>query len=42
MACVNLDRDFIGMDMEEDYIKIAEARIKKAQELNKIKQQKLL
>jgi site-specific DNA-methyltransferase (adenine-specific) len=28
VACKQLDRNFIGIEREEEYIKIAEARIK--------------
>jgi len=28
MACVKTGRDFIGIEKEEEYVKIAEARIK--------------
>ena len=30
IACVKLNRKFIGIEKEEDYIKIAEARIEEA------------
>ena len=30
IACVRLNRNFIGIEKEEEYIKIAEARIKNA------------
>ena len=33
IACVNTDREFIGIEKEADYVRIAEARIKKAREL---------
>jgi site-specific DNA-methyltransferase (adenine-specific)/modification methylase len=32
VACVNLDREFIGIEMDKDYFKIAENRIKEAQD----------
>ena len=41
IACINTDRDFIGIEREAEYVKIAEARIKKAKEL-KNRQKKLL
>lgn len=31
VACVNLNRDFIGIELDEGYFKIAEKRIKEAQ-----------
>ena len=31
VACVNTNRDFIGIEMDENYLKIAEKRINKAQ-----------
>ena len=30
VACANLNRDFIGIELDEDYFKIAEKRIKDA------------
>ena len=30
VACVNTNRNFIGMELDEDYFKIAKERIKKA------------
>jgi len=41
IACVKLNREFIGMERDEDYIKIAESRINAWKELNKEKQTKL-
>jgi len=41
IACINTERDFIGIEREAEYVKIAEARIKKAKEL-KNRQKKLL
>ena len=32
IACINLNRNFIGIELEEKYFKIAEERIKKALE----------
>ena len=32
VACVNTNRDFIGIEMDEGYFKIAEERINKAKE----------
>lgn len=31
VACVNLNRNFIGMELEEEYFEIAKERIHKAQ-----------
>ena len=31
IACVNLDRNFIGFELDQDYFQIAEARIDQAQ-----------
>ena len=31
VACVNTNRDFIGIELDENYLKIAEKRINKAQ-----------
>jgi site-specific DNA-methyltransferase (adenine-specific) len=31
VACVNTNRDFIGIELDEGYFKIAEKRIKDAQ-----------
>ena len=36
IACVKLNRKFIGIEKEEDYIKIAEARIKPFMEQSKL------
>jgi site-specific DNA-methyltransferase (adenine-specific) len=33
VACVNLNRNFIGIELDEGYFKIAEERIQKAKEL---------
>ena len=30
VACVNTNRNFIGMELDEDYFKIAKERIEKA------------
>ena len=30
VACVNTNRNFIGMELDEDYFKIAKERIQKA------------
>ena len=30
VACVNLDRDFIGIELNEEYFEIASNRIKEA------------
>jgi site-specific DNA-methyltransferase (adenine-specific) len=32
VACVNLDREFIGIEIDKDYFEIAEKRIKEAQD----------
>ncbi len=32
VACINLKRNFIGIELSEEYCKIAEARIEKAKE----------
>ena len=32
VACVNLDRKFIGIEMDENYFKIGEKRIQEAQD----------
>jgi len=32
VACVNLDRDFIGIEMDENYFQIAEKRIQEAKD----------
>ena len=32
MACVNTGRDFIGIEIDEDYFKIAQARIESCKE----------
>ena len=32
VACVNTSRNFIGIELSEDYFKIADSRIKEAQE----------
>ena len=32
VACVNLDRKFIGIEMDKDYFKIGEKRIQEAQD----------
>ena len=31
VACINTNRDFIGMELDEEYFKIAEQRINEAQ-----------
>ena len=36
IACVNLNREYILIEKEEEYCKIAEARIKKASEQKKL------
>ena len=41
IACVNTGRDFIGIEREPEYVKIAEARIKHAEE-NRNKQKQLI
>lgn len=32
VACINTDRNFIGIEMDEHYFNVAQERIKKAQE----------
>ena len=36
VACVNTNRNFIGIEMGENYFNIAEKRIEEAQELNEL------
>jgi len=36
VACVNTNRDFIGIELDENYLKIAEKRINKAQTQTKL------
>ena len=36
VACVNTFRNFIGIEMDENYFEIAEKRIEEAQELNEL------
>ena len=36
VACVNTNRNFIGIEMDENYFNIATKRIEEAQELNEL------
>lgn len=40
VACVNISRNFIGMELDENYFKIAEERIKTAEKENQENKEK--
>ena len=41
VACVNLDRNFVGIELDENYFNIAKDRIEKHQALKLIEQKQL-